>query len=352
MRQFCLPTNLKTVVPLAVYTKFKSFSILWEFTHALDQLLATLNTSIASVERMVQNADASDKKDGVKNEDKKDEKIENLTAKIANLEERLKNAEHKDEDVKNAEGKAVKNFVQRIANLLKNADEEEESVTNKKVRNTEDEKDKVQNSDEKDDEQVVNLARKIVNLLRNACSDKKDEVQNSDEDESVKNKGLKNRGVRNTDEDEEKNIENLLTRISNLEAKLKNADEEEESVKNKKVRNTEDEKDKVQNTDDEEKSVKNKAVTNALTDILGDLVTARQKTLSDLMDVIVTNSGGMYSKGELAGKSLEELQKLSNLLSKINVPVTNASQTNIQMNGAVLNEDAALDIPSTFPAQR
>ena len=320
---------------------------------AFEQLLATLDGSIASLDTMIQNADASDKKDDVNNEDKKDEQIANLTAKIANLESRLKNAEGKEDD------ESIKNLASRIVNLLKNADKDDESVKNKGVKNkgvkNTDDEDKVQNADEKEDERVVNLAKQIVNLLRNACSDKKDEVQNSDDDDTVKNKGVKNKGVRNGDE-EEKSVENLFTRIANIEARLSNADNDDETVKNKSVKNkgvkNADEEDKVQNSDDDEKSVKNKAVTNALSEILGDLVTARQKTMQELMGVIVTNSGGMYTKEELTGKSMEELQKLSNLVSKVHVPVVNASQTNIQMDASVMNEDAALDIPSTFPAQQ
>ena len=330
---------------------------------AFEQLLATLDGSIASLDTMIQNADASDKKDDVKNEDKKDEQIANLTAKIANLEARLKNEGKEDDET-------IKNLASRIVNLLKNTDKDDDSVKNKGVKNkgvknTDDEDDKVQNSEEKDDERVVNLAKKIVNLLRNACSDKKDEVQNSDDKEPVKNKGVKNKGVRNDDEeddddDEDKSIENLFSRISNIEARLKNSGNGDDDsvknkgVKNKGVRNTDDgeEKDKVQNSDDDEKSVKNKAVTNALSEILGDLVTARQKTVHELMNVIVTNSGGVYTKEELTGKSMEELQKLSHLVAKVNMPVVNASQSNIQMDTTVMNEDVALDIPSTFPAQQ
>jgi hypothetical protein len=296
----------------------------------LEQLSAALDHACARLDTMIQNADASEKKDDVTNDDKKEETIKNLTAKIANLEERLKNAESNDEEVKNAATvEAVKNIAGQILNILRNSDndddddDDDESVKNKGIKNK-----GVKNTD-KEDDPVSNFAKQVANILKNAC-DKKDEVDNEDKEE-------------------EKIIANLLARLNNIEQQLKNSDKEDEvkntkdddeSVKNKGVKNTDKE---------DEESVKNKAVNNAITGILADMVVARQRTIDDLMDTIVTNSGGVYTKAELTGKSTEELQKLSNVLTRSAVPVVNASHSNVHVDAAIVNSNSALDIPSTFP---
>jgi hypothetical protein len=80
------------------------------------------------------------------------------------------------------------------------------------------------------------------------------------------------------------------------------------------------------------------------------MVSERQRTVNELIDAIVLNSSGVYTKKELVGKTKDELQKLSNLLARTNVPVVNSSHTNIQLSSEILNSNATLDVPSTFPA--
>jgi hypothetical protein len=328
---------------------------------AFDKLLAAVDQAITNTDKMIQNADSSSEKDDVKNEDAKDDTIKNLQAKIANLEERLKNSEGKEDDVKNSEEeKILKNLASRIANLLKNSDDKDESVKNKGVKNA-----------EAGNEAVSNLATQLLNALRN-CD--KGTVKNSeDEDESVKNKGVKNSDDDKKDdvqneEELDKKIANLMARITNVEAQLKNSNDEDDEVKN-----SDDDKDDVQNTDDEDESVKNKgvknkgvknkglrntddkkdeAVVNAVSEVIAEMAVTQRRAINDLMDMIVTNSRGVYSKDDLAGKSKDELQKLSRLLSRQpSMPVANASMANIHMSASVLNEEATLDIPSTFPTK-
>ena len=310
---------------------------------SLEQLSTALDNACARLDTMIQNADASDTKDDVTTEDKKDETIKNLKAKIANLEERLKNAENDEEEIKNAATlAAVKNITGQILNLLRNSDKDEEELQNKEdaesVKNKGVKNKGVKNSD-KEEDPVANFAKQVANLLRNTCT-KEEEVKNTEE---------KKEEVKNESKEDEKTIANLLARIANLEQKLKNDGgdsdgDDDESVKNKGVNN------KVLKNTDAQAEVKNKAVANAITGILADLVSARQRTMDDLMDAIVTNSGGVYTREELSCKTPEELQKLSNVLARGTMPVVNASHSNVQVDAAVVNSNTALDIPSTFPS--
>jgi len=325
--------------------------------NAFEELLAVLNESIDSVDAMIQNVEEAEKKECVKNDDDKDKKIENLLARIANLEARLKNADEDD----NKE-KAVENLAQKIVNLLRNANggqvknSGDKNVKNKGVRNT----------DKNEADAVENLAKRIANHLRNADkkeeevenSDEDEEVENSDDDEetvenkNVRNKGLRNKGVRNDDKDDEESIANLAKRVANY---LRNADkvdykvdvgveiDDDGTVKNKGVRNKVVRNKDVFNGDKEDD--KDKAVTNAIGDILLDMVTTRQRNVNELIDMIVTNSDGLYARSELIGKPIPELQKLSNLLAKSSMPITNASRMNVQMDAGIQNSQATLDVP-------
>jgi len=326
-----------------------------------EQLSAALENACSRLDTMIQNAESSEKKDDVSNEDKKEEEIKNLKAKIANLETRLKNAEEDEEEVKNAAtAAAVKNLAGEILNILRHSgkgvkntkEDEEEPVKNKGLKNK-----GLKNTDkeEKEDDPIANFAKQVANILRNACDKGEEEVKNGED----------------KDKDNEKTIANLLARIANLEKQVKNDDDdqeddeddddkdEEEPVKNKKVKNKGLKNKELKNLDQEDKErgmgtsrsegLSNKAVANAITGILSDMVSARQQTINNLVDTIVMNSGGMYTKEELSGKSAEELQKLSNVLTRTAVPVVDASHSNVQMDTAVVNANTALDIPSTFP---
>jgi len=179
---------------------------------------------------------------------------------------------------------------------------------------------------------------------KNVRNTDKDEVENEDDDD----KPVKNKNVRNDDDTKElvKNIAKAI--VKNVEASLKkkdeveNEDDDDKPVKNKNVRNTDKDDEKVKNEDKDEK--KDSTVTNAFHEVLGDLVQARERSVSKLVDGIVTNSRGVYTKTDLAGKPFTELQKLSDFL-------LNSVQTTSVLNGQPIanGDNSVLDIPSTFP---
>jgi hypothetical protein len=222
----------------------------------------------------------------------------------------------------------------------------------------------VRNTDKDDDKRIANILARLSKVEKEFDNDddKKEDVKNSDKDDE----DVKNKGVRNTDKDDDKRIANILARLSKVEKELdndddkkedvKNSDKEDEDVKNTKVKNKStknlaepDAEDTARgmgtNRDDQ---IRNKSIHN-MVGVLADLTNARQQAIGTLIDTIVLNSGGVYSKEDLNGKTLNELQKLLNAMTKNSVPIMNASHSNIRMDPAICNTDAALVIPSTFP---
>ena len=102
---------------------------------------------------------------------------------------------------------------------------------------------------------------------------------------------------------------------------------------------------------------KDTAVSNIHTEVLNELVSTRQREVSQLIDEIVMNSQGIYTKEDLASKTRAELQKLYGLLTKGNgsQPINNSSAVYgdcaVYDQALIENaENSGLDIPSTFPA--
>jgi hypothetical protein len=231
----------------------------------------------------------------------------------------------------------VSNFAKRIANLLKNSDDsddgtkKEEPVKNRRVKNEDDKDKKTENEDDENkkvdnfakrlanalknqgdqsDETLTVLARKVANILKNECEDGKDKKTENEDDGTKK----------------------------------------EESVKNRRVKNEDDKDKKTENEDDKDTKDGAKSVANERTAVLDDLVAIRSKTMADLIDVIVVNSSGVYSKEDLSGKSLVELQKLAKLLDR---NIQNSASALFASQGtdmAVMNAEApgVLDIATTL----
>jgi hypothetical protein len=290
---------------------------------------------------------------------------ETLLAEIANatsLADSVINNSEKPEEGKLANN-SDKAFIEKVTNavLAKMSEKEEKDKAVKNVK-------------EKLVEEIINTVLTKLNK-----DEKEDGVQNEDEDKSTK--GVKNTKVKNTDEDKPANgVKNTKVKneddLDELPADFKeklagevikivlaklNKDGKEDGVQNEDENKDKDkDKDKpTENTNDDDKVKnqdcdKNKTDSNVQNEVFSELVAARQREVSKLIDEIVTNSQGVYAKEDLAEKSFLELQKLYGLLSKVaSQPVNNSSAfygDSLVYDQAVENaENAGLDIPSTFP---